>query len=579
LPSLVIQILAAIALGLALHPPFGYIALGAAALMACLLRTPQRTGLLAFALALVALACGLLGAPKSDIVVAIANVVIGVGSWTLLLGVSKLAAMAAPLAMVAAALLIGPPAARGIQWAKEKAVVAWNTGDDLAAELRENQPHQSSSGPQKRKTDDDEFTVVAMLSVSEDDRWGLGYPIYLRQEARQIWTGSSWSDERPNLRTVEDEDDGNADRWITRRSAALPIRFRLHLLERPQPSLPGLADFVALRSPQAMLDGTDSWSLPGPPDVGVTYSAISDYRRFDPLAHRNLALAKGNAADLAITSELSRDLRKRTATLGNRQGMDLVLALRASLARYRYRALPALLTDIRLQDFLDETQDWGSCVHFATAYTLLLRAHGIPARLVVGLTGGAWHESTEHFIFYRRDYHAWTEIATEKGWMPIDATPPSSFPREAPPALELDIGELDPVVENAELPAVSAPMSGLLAILRRHLSVWVTAAVLILLLLRLCRRPVSRDVSSQPAVYTPSFFRLFATVFAGCGVRKSASQTIREYVSELKSRGLVEDELDEMADYCYACRYAGAAPDSAREASYLGQLQALAGSE
>ncbi len=71
--------------------------------------------------------------------------------------------------------------------------------------------------------------------------------------------------------------------------------------------------------------------------------------------------------------------------------------------------------------FLRES-DTGSCVHFATATVLLLRAADIPARYVTGYyfktAVGQWADVTED------DAHAWVEYYLDGyGWQVLDPTP------------------------------------------------------------------------------------------------------------------------------------------------------------
>jgi transglutaminase-like putative cysteine protease len=65
----------------------------------------------------------------------------------------------------------------------------------------------------------------------------------------------------------------------------------------------------------------------------------------------------------------------------------------------------------------------GFCGHFASAYATLMRAAGVPARVVTGYLGGEWNPIGGYFIVRQSDAHAWTEIWLEnKGWTRIDPT-------------------------------------------------------------------------------------------------------------------------------------------------------------
>ncbi|GAB4281727.1 MAG: hypothetical protein Kow0029_26940 [Candidatus Rifleibacteriota bacterium] len=70
----------------------------------------------------------------------------------------------------------------------------------------------------------------------------------------------------------------------------------------------------------------------------------------------------------------------------------------------------------------------GSCEHFASAMTLLLRCMGIPARPVNGYTMGDWNELGNFFTVRQRNAHTWVEVFFPKsGWVPFDPSPPDEF--------------------------------------------------------------------------------------------------------------------------------------------------------
>ncbi len=65
----------------------------------------------------------------------------------------------------------------------------------------------------------------------------------------------------------------------------------------------------------------------------------------------------------------------------------------------------------------------GFCGHFASAYASLMRAAGIPARIVTGYLGGEWNPVGGFLVVRQSDAHAWTEVWLEgRGWTRIDPT-------------------------------------------------------------------------------------------------------------------------------------------------------------
>jgi transglutaminase-like putative cysteine protease len=65
----------------------------------------------------------------------------------------------------------------------------------------------------------------------------------------------------------------------------------------------------------------------------------------------------------------------------------------------------------------------GFCENYAGSFALLMRAAGIPARIVAGYQGGEYNKVGNYLIVRQSDAHAWTEIWLEnKGWVRADPT-------------------------------------------------------------------------------------------------------------------------------------------------------------
>ena len=87
-----------------------------------------------------------------------------------------------------------------------------------------------------------------------------------------------------------------------------------------------------------------------------------------------------------------------------------------------YTLSPALITGDTVDEFLFNSKQ-GFCEHYAAAFTVLMRAAGIPARIVAGYQGGEVNPLGNYLIVRQRDAHAWTEVWLEgKGWIRIDPT-------------------------------------------------------------------------------------------------------------------------------------------------------------
>jgi transglutaminase-like putative cysteine protease len=113
-----------------------------------------------------------------------------------------------------------------------------------------------------------------------------------------------------------------------------------------------------------------------------------------------------------------------------------------------YTLQPPILRENPIDEFLFETQK-GFCEHYATSFVYLMRAAGLPARIVTGYQGGELNPNGNYLIVRQSDAHAWAEVWLEnKGWVRIDPTAAVS-----PERVEQGIGEA--LREQDELPLLA----------------------------------------------------------------------------------------------------------------------------
>ena len=87
---------------------------------------------------------------------------------------------------------------------------------------------------------------------------------------------------------------------------------------------------------------------------------------------------------------------------------------------FYYSYTPPLLQGDTVDQFLFETKS-GFCEHYASAFTFMMRAAGVPARIVTGYQGGT--VNGEYLQVKQSDAHAWSEVWIHgKGWMRVDPT-------------------------------------------------------------------------------------------------------------------------------------------------------------
>ncbi len=90
---------------------------------------------------------------------------------------------------------------------------------------------------------------------------------------------------------------------------------------------------------------------------------------------------------------------------------------------YYYTLRPKRLGDTNTIDEFLINNKKGFCAHYAGSFVFLMRAAGIPARVVTGYQGGTWNEKGKFLSIRQYDAHAWTEIWLEnRGWVRFDPT-------------------------------------------------------------------------------------------------------------------------------------------------------------
>jgi transglutaminase-like putative cysteine protease len=119
---------------------------------------------------------------------------------------------------------------------------------------------------------------------------------------------------------------------------------------------------------------------------------------------------------------------------------------------FSYTLNPPPLGENSIDDFLFRTRR-GYCEHYASAFAFLMRAAGIPARLVAGYLGGELNPYGEYLIVRQSDAHVWVEVwLPGRGWVRTDPTL-----AVAPQRVEQGMAAVLPPQERSMLGSFSAP--------------------------------------------------------------------------------------------------------------------------
>ncbi len=142
---------------------------------------------------------------------------------------------------------------------------------------------------------------------------------------------------------------------------------------------------------------------------------------------------QANPQTIALGRELARQYQQPVEIVNH------VLQL-FNQQEFHYTLKPPLTLGFDPVDqFLFQTRR-GFCEHYSSSFALLMRAAGIPARIVLGYQGGTLNPVNQVMTIHQSDAHAWTEVWLEKrGWVRVDPTAsiaPQRIERNLEAALE-----------------------------------------------------------------------------------------------------------------------------------------------
>ena len=209
-----------------------------------------------------------------------------------------------------------------------------------------------------------------------------------------------------------------------------PVRYEVTLEASNRPWL--LTLDAAAKAPQVSagieVTGTSDlqWVANRPLNDLVRYRAESYTQFLSGPMQRNaslqayLALPNGsNPRTVALAAQMRRDPALA--------GANTPTFVRAVLERlrtggYTYTLDPGIFGNDTADEFWFDRKE-GFCEHIASSFVILMRALGVPARLVTGYQGGELNAVDNYWVLRNSDAHAWAEVWQEgNGWQRIDPT-------------------------------------------------------------------------------------------------------------------------------------------------------------
>ena len=145
-----------------------------------------------------------------------------------------------------------------------------------------------------------------------------------------------------------------------------------------------------------------TFSTPGADEADEVSRGLQLPRGFNPKARE---LAQSWAASISSDAAIARKALRYFRDEG-----------------FVYTLEPPLLGRDSVDEFLFGTKQ-GFCEHYASSFVFLLRAAGVPARVVTGYQGGDINPVDGYMIVRQSDAHAWAEAWLKgRGWVRFDPT-------------------------------------------------------------------------------------------------------------------------------------------------------------
>lgn len=192
------------------------------------------------------------------------------------------------------------------------------------------------------------------------------------------------------------------------------------------------------------------------PDYQVLASApVRQRTRYDAASatrYRMGPLDDGQRRDTLALPEGHHPRARALAGAWRAAGLDAAALVQRALRHFReepfaYTLYPPAMPGDPVDEFLFEARR-GFCEHYAAAFTVLMRAAGVPARVVTGYQGGKVNPLDGFLVVRQRDAHAWAEVwIDERGWVRVDPTA-----AVAPSRVERGL--------EAAIPTAAAPFAG-----------------------------------------------------------------------------------------------------------------------
>ena len=409
-------------------------------------------------------------------------------------------------------------------------------------------------------------------------------PLYLRGAVFDAYDGRQWLNTAPVRRLVPHDADGRfALGRIPPGSAVYTVR--LEPIDSAVLFAPARTVAIDGPFPAVSVDDQETFGVPYPARARIAYdvwqrpAAGPSPGQGEPSGRLARHLAFDGSEPVA---RLAHDVATGAVSPADRaRAVERFLK-----TRYAYTLDVPGGEDHPLEEFLFRRRS-GFCEHFASAMVVMLRALGVPARLVTGFLVQEWNEFGGYFIVRQGDAHAWVEAyLPDVGWTRFDPTPPAppvDRPWTGPVEHYLDhlrtgwdryvvgfgLGDQNEAIQRLEA-AWDASRAGLAGSAAKARALWRSAgaigpaawlavaaglAGLGGLAMLVVRRPWRRFFAARPPAPPVEFYARLVETLSRHGLAKPAGATPWEFATRDAAHLPWADEIRTLTGYYYDVRY------------------------
>lgn len=294
--------------------------------------------------------------------------------------------------------------------------------------------------------------------------------LYFRGPVLTVFDGREWRS-------------GTADPFTPALPAALQVgaaayAYRVTLEPHNRPwllALDATPEAPKLAQGRARMQSDLQWALDRPVSDLLRYEAVAypEFRHGPQRNHPGLLEALALPPGLnPRTQALAQEIRRNTPGANTPALVQAVLQ-RLRTGGYSYTLEPGEYGLHTADEFWFDRKA-GFCEHIASSFVLLMRAMGVPARIVTGYQGGEINALDGFLTVRQSDAHAWAEVwQADVGWVRVDPTSAVAPARTGSfQPLRAPAGALTSVVVNVS-PALAAQLRALWEATNNRWNQWV----------------------------------------------------------------------------------------------------------